>query len=80
MEGEFAKLRELVYKNTDVKLTKKLDEFEKEIKKQSAEAKQLFEEKIGKPVNEKYKDDVKKLADSVLKSTKDIEVSSKRTN
>lgn len=35
----------------------------------------MFEDKVGKPINDKYKDDVKKFSESVLKSTKDIEVS-----
>lgn len=75
METEVAKLKEIVTKHVDPKISEKIDELEKEIKKQTAEAKALFDEKIGKPINDKYKDDFKKLTDSVLKTTKEVEVS-----
>jgi len=75
METEFTKLKDIVRKNSDPKLVEKVDELEKEIKKHTAEAKAYFEEKVGKPINDKYKDDVKKFSESVLKSTKDVEVS-----
>lgn len=78
MEAEAIKLKDIVRKNADPKLVEKIDEFEKEVKKHTADAKTFFDDKIGKPINDKYKDDVKKISDSVLKSTKDIEVS--RTN
>lgn len=75
LETELGKLKESVRKSADPKVAEKIDELEKEIKKQTTEAKAYFEDKVGKPINEKYKDDVKKFSDSVLKSTKDIEVS-----
>lgn len=75
MESELAKVRELVRKNLDSKVLEKIDDLEKEIKKQSADAKALFEDKIAKPINDKYKDDVKKITDTVLKNTKEVEVS-----
>lgn len=76
LETELVKLKESVRKNLDPKIVEKIDDFEKEIKKQSADAKSLFEDKVAKPINDKYKDDVKKITDSVLKTTKDVEVSS----
>lgn len=75
METEVGKLREIVRKNVDPKYFEKFDELEKDFKKQATEAKILFEDKVGKPINDKYKDDVKKVSEAVLKSTKDIEVS-----
>ena len=73
LETEVTKLKEIVRKNSDPKLVEKIDELEKEFKKHTAEAKTYFEDKIGKPINDKYKDDVKKFSESVLKSTKDVE-------
>lgn len=75
LETEVTKLREIIRKNSDPKLVEKVDELEKEIKKHTADAKVFFEDKIGKPINDKYKDDVKKISESVLKSTKEVEVS-----
>lgn len=75
LEAELVKLKESARKSLDPKIFEKIDELEKEFKKQTAEAKTMFEDKVGKPVNDKYKDDVKKFTESVLKSTKDIEVS-----
>lgn len=75
LETEVGKLREIVRKNVDPKLVEKFDDLEKEIKKQATDAKALFDDKVGKPINDKYKDDVKKISEAVLKSTKDIEVS-----
>lgn len=65
----------MVRKNTDPKLVEKIDELEKEVKKHATDAKTFFDDKIGKPINDKYKDDVKKISDAVLKSTKDVEAS-----
>lgn len=75
LEGELVKLKESARKSLDPKVFEKIDELEKEFKKQTTEAKTLFEDKVGKPINDKYKDDVKKFSESVLRSTKDIEVS-----
>jgi len=73
LETEAGKLKEIVRKNTDPKLVEKIDELEKEVKKHAADAKTFFDDKIGKPINDKYKDDVKKISEAVLKSTKDVE-------
>jgi len=75
LEVEAGKLKEIVRKNSDPKLVEKLDELEKELKKHTADAKTFFEDKVGKPITDKYKDDVKKISESVQKSTKEIEVS-----
>lgn len=50
----------MISKNVDPKLTEKINEIEKEIKKQTADGKLL---------------DIKKFADSILTTTKDVEVS-----
>lgn len=68
------KLKDVVSKNLDPKIGEKIDELDKEIRKHTAEVKALFDEKVGKPITDKYKDDLKKLTDSVLKSTKEVEV------
>ncbi|VVC26573.1 Hypothetical protein CINCED_3A003396 [Cinara cedri] len=73
LESDLDKLKELLTKNVDVKLKDKIDELEKEIKKQTNEAKALFDDKIAKPINDKYKDDIKKITDSVVKATKEVE-------
>lgn len=75
LEAELVKLKESARKSLDPKIFEKIDELEKEFKKQTAEVKTILEDKVGKPINDKYKDDVKKFSESVLKSTKDIEVS-----
>lgn len=74
LEVEVGKLREIVRKNTDPKVLEKVDELEKEVKKHTADAKTFFEDKVSKPINDKYKDDIKKISESVLKSTKEFEV------
>lgn len=66
-------MKEIVRKNADPKLVEKFDDLEKEFKKQITDAKNIFDDKVGKPLNEKY--DVKKLSENILKSTKDLEVS-----
>lgn len=75
MESEANKIKETLKKNLEPKTIEKIDEIEKEIKKQTTEVKQLFEDKIAKPINDKYKEDIKKVSDAILKSTKDYEVS-----
>jgi len=66
-------MKDIVRKNADPKLVEKYDDLEKEFKKQINDAKAIFDDKVGKPINEKY--DVKKLSESILKSTKELEVS-----
>ncbi|VVC31249.1 Hypothetical protein CINCED_3A022248 [Cinara cedri] len=73
LETEITKLKDLVNKHVDPKISEKINELEKEIKKQTTDAKALFEEKVGKPITDKYKDDLKKLTDSVIKTTKEVE-------
>lgn len=71
IETEATKMKEIVRKNADPKLVEKYDDLEKEFKKQITDAKNIFDDKVGKPLNEKY--DVKKLSENILKSTKDLE-------
>ncbi|XP_025201385.1 uncharacterized protein LOC112598932 [Melanaphis sacchari] len=71
IETEAGKMKEIVRKNADPKLVEKYDDLEKEFKKQITDAKAIFDDKVGKPINEKY--DVKKLSESILKSTKELE-------
>lgn len=77
MEDQASKLREAVRKQASPALIEKVDEIEKEIKKHAASAKSFFEDSISKPIDDKYKDDVKKIADSIVKTTKEFEVSQK---
>lgn len=60
-------------KNADPKLVEKMDEIEKELKKHANDAKSLVDEKFTKPLNEKL--ELKKLSESLIKTTKEIEVS-----
>ncbi|KAF0759933.1 Uncharacterized protein FWK35_00022081 [Aphis craccivora] len=71
IETEATKMKEIVRKNADPKLVEKYDDLEKEFKKQITDAKNIFDDKVGKPLNEKY--DVKKISENILKSTKDLE-------
>ncbi|CAH1721534.1 uncharacterized protein LOC114123156 [Aphis gossypii] len=71
IETEATKMKEIVRKNADPKLVEKYDDLEKEFKKQITDAKNIFDDKVGKPINEKY--DVKKISENILKSTKDLE-------
>ncbi|CAI6344624.1 unnamed protein product [Macrosiphum euphorbiae] len=71
METEANKIEDIVRKNADPKLVEKYDDLEKELKKQISTAKDLFEDKIGKPINEKL--DVKQITESLTRTTKDIE-------
>lgn len=75
LETEVGKLKDIVRKSADPKVADKIDELEKEIKKHTTDAKAFFEDKVGKPINDKYKEDIKKFSESVLKSTKEVEVS-----
>jgi hypothetical protein len=75
LEDQAGKLREAVRKQASPTLIEKFDEVEKELKKHAAEAKKFLEDKVSKPIDEKYKDDVKKFSESIIKSTKDLEVS-----
>lgn len=60
LESQIVSLKDMISKNVDPKLTEKINEIEKEIKKQTTDGK-LF--------------DIKKFADSILSTTKDVEVS-----
>jgi len=73
VETEANKIKDIVRKNADPKLVEKYDELEKEFKKQVTDAKVIFEDKIGKPLNEKV--DLKKVTETLIKSTKEFEVS-----
>lgn len=73
IETEANKMKDIVRKNADPKLVEKYDELEKEFKKQINDAKVIFDDKVGKPLNEKV--DVKKITETILKSTKELEVS-----
>jgi len=66
-------LKDIVRKNADPKLVEKYDELEKELKKQLSSAKDVFEEKVVKPIGEKV--ELKKITENVIKTTKDMEVS-----
>lgn len=73
METEANKMKEIVRKNADPKLVEKYDELEKELKKQLSNAKDIFEEKVVKPVGDKI--EMKKITENVIKTTKEMEVS-----
>lgn len=66
-------MKEIVRKNADPKLVEKYDELEKELKKQLSSAKDIFEEKVVKPIGDKV--ELKKITENVIKTTKDMEVS-----
>ncbi|CAI6371269.1 unnamed protein product [Macrosiphum euphorbiae] len=71
METEANKMKDIVRKNADPKLVEKYDDLEKELKKQLGTAKDLFEDKIVKPVGEKV--ELNKITENVIKTTKDME-------
>ncbi|XP_015366255.1 PREDICTED: uncharacterized protein LOC107163372 [Diuraphis noxia] len=71
IETEANKMKDIVRKNADPKLVEKYDELEKEFKKQINDAKVIFDDKVGKPLNEKV--DVKRITETILKSTKELE-------
>jgi len=73
METEANKMKDIVRKNADPKLVEKYDELEKELKKQLSSAKEIFEDKVVKPIGEKV--ELKKITENVIKTTKDMEVS-----
>ncbi|KAL4143528.1 hypothetical protein QTP88_005847 [Uroleucon formosanum] len=73
IETEANKLKDIVRKNADPKLVEKYDELEKELKKQLNSAKDIFEEKVVKPISDKV--ELKKITENVIKTTKDMEVS-----
>jgi len=73
METEANKMKEIVRKNADPKLVEKYDELEKELKKQLGNAKDIFEEKVVKPVGDKI--EMKKISENIIKTTKEMEVS-----
>ncbi|XP_050428131.1 uncharacterized protein LOC126838068 [Adelges cooleyi] len=73
LEAEIGKLRDILRRNSDPKIIEKVDEYEKDLKKYTAEAKQYIDDKVGKPINDKYKDDIKKITDQIIKVTKDAE-------
>lgn len=66
-------MKDIVRKNADPKLVEKYDELEKELKKQLNSAKDIFEEKVVKPISDKV--ELKKITENVIKTTKDMEVS-----
>ncbi|CAI6377840.1 unnamed protein product [Macrosiphum euphorbiae] len=70
MVTEANKMKDIVRKNADPKLVDKYEDLEKELKKHLGTAKDLFEDKIVKPIGEKV--ELKKI---VIKTTKDMEVS-----
>ncbi|XP_050424587.1 uncharacterized protein LOC126835805 [Adelges cooleyi] len=72
-EAELSKLRTILLKNADPKIAEKIDEYEKDLKKYVTEAKQYIDDKVGKPINDKYKNDIKKVTDQIIKVTKDAE-------
>ncbi|CAI6375946.1 unnamed protein product [Macrosiphum euphorbiae] len=71
MVTEANKMKDIVRKNADPKLVEKYDDFEKELKKYLGTAKDLFEDKIVKPIGEKV--ELKKFTENVIKTTKDVE-------
>ncbi|KAL4143527.1 hypothetical protein QTP88_005847 [Uroleucon formosanum] len=71
IETEANKLKDIVRKNADPKLVEKYDELEKELKKQLNSAKDIFEEKVVKPISDKV--ELKKITENVIKTTKDME-------
>jgi len=73
VEAQALKMREIVRKNFDPSLVEKFDNVEKEFKKNAADIKLFLDDKITKPINDKY--DLKKMSELILKTTKDLEVS-----
>lgn len=69
MKTEDAKLRENISEKSDPQVLERINEMETEIKKQTTEAKAHFKEKVTKPINEEFKDNIMKIPDSVLKAT-----------
>ncbi|MBO8666620.1 hypothetical protein INO76_16465, partial [Staphylococcus aureus] len=64
-------MKDIVRKNADPKLVEKYDELEKELKKHLSTAKDMFEDKVVKPIGEKV--ELKKITENVIKTTKDME-------
>ncbi|XP_050536064.1 uncharacterized protein LOC126902634 [Daktulosphaira vitifoliae] len=73
IENESVKLGELMQKYSDPKLVEKFNQYEKDMKKFALDAKQYFDDKVGKPINDKYKDDIKKITEQFIKYTKEVE-------
>ncbi|NP_001280360.1 uncharacterized protein LOC100166257 precursor [Acyrthosiphon pisum] len=71
IETEANKMKDIVRKNADPKLVEKYDELEKELKKHLSTAKDMFEDKVVKPISEKV--ELKKITEKVIKTTKDME-------
>ena len=71
VETETNKLKDIVRKNADPKLVEKYDELEKAFKQQVTDAKVIFDDKVGKQINEKV--DLKKITETLLKTTKEFE-------
>eukprot|EP00102_Acyrthosiphon_pisum_P008134 XP_003244311.3 PREDICTED: uncharacterized protein LOC100571484 [Acyrthosiphon pisum] len=76
IEIEVNKMKDIVRKNTDPKLVEKYDELEKDLKKHLSTAKDVFVDKVVKPIGEKV--ELKKITEKVIKTTKDMEATMNR--